>query len=65
MLFDKNGSYMTTTIKFSGKIWKLIGSTSNGSVLSTLDEFKSNYGDYIRLERKRIAKGFLKGKITI
>lgn len=65
MLFDKNGSYIHTTIKFKNKTWKLIGCTSNGSVSDTIDEFRSNDYEYIKVERKRIAKGFLNGTITI
>jgi hypothetical protein len=65
MILKQDGSYMTNKIFFDNKEWTLIGSKANGAVLSTLDSFKSDKGEYITLKRERVLNGFKLGKITI
>lgn len=68
-LIDQYGAYKEMGFTGTQGYWKLIGSESidegKSSVMSTLDTFKSDRGEFKTMARSEVDKLFEEGKITL
>lgn len=66
-LIDERGAYKKTSFTGSNGTWNLISSESSGdqkgSVMNTIDTFKSDKGDIKSLSRKEVDALYESGKI--